>query len=72
MLQIEMKPYKEYGVVNKKGVLFVLMRDKNNQLYKLVSITPDTQSRKYTPIKSLTKDCKMFEPTQSDLALFVR
>lgn len=72
MLQVEMKPYKEYGVVNKKGVLFILMRDKDNQLYKLISITPDTQSRKYTPIKSLTKDYKMFEPTQSDLALFVR
>ena len=72
MLQVEMKPYKEYGVVNKKGVLFILMRDKDNQLYKLISITPDTQSHKYTPIKSLTKDYKMFEPTPSDLALFVR
>ena len=72
MLQVEMKPYKEYSVVNKKGVLFILMRDKDNQLYKLVSITPDMQSRKYVPIKNLTKDYKMETPTNADLQLFVR
>lgn len=72
MLQVEMKPYKEYGVINKKGVLFILMRDSKNQLYKLVSMTPDSKNHKFSPIKSLTKDYKMFEPTREDYALFIR
>ena len=67
-----MKIYKEYGLYNSKGVLFIIMKDSNNKLYKLVSVDETLQNGKWKPIKDIKGSYNMFEPTRSDYGLFIK
>ena len=72
LTQEQMKPFKAYATQNKKGVLFILMRDSENNLHKLVSVSGSGMQHSYTKIKSLTTAHKMWEPTKEDYNLFLK
>lgn len=72
MTQKEMQMYKEYATLNSKGVLFILMRDKENKLYKLTSIDETNHHHKYKEIKPLTHARPMYEPTTDDYNLYLK
>lgn len=72
LTQNEMKVYQEYATINSKGVLFILMRDTENNLYKLTSIDETSQHHRYARIKNLSSARKFFTPTREDYNLFVK
>lgn len=70
--QNEMQMYMDYATLNSKGVLFILMRDHENNLHKLVSMDTTTHHKKYVRIKNLTTARKMYVPTSEDYNLFLK
>lgn len=72
MKQTDMQLYKEYATLNSKGVLFILMRDKENKLYKLTSIDETSHHHNYKEIKPLSTARQMYEPTAEDYNLFLK
>ena len=72
MTQNEMQMYMDYATLNSKGVTFILMRDHENNLHKLVSMDATTHHKKYVRIKSLTTARKMYVPTSEDYNLFLK
>lgn len=72
MTQNEMQMYKEYATLNSKGVLFILMRDKDNNLHSLTHIDETSHHHHYKRIKNLTTARKMYEPTKEDYNLFLK
>lgn len=70
--QEEMVVFKEYGTLNKGGKLFILMKDKDNNLYSLTKVDVTSHHHYYKKINSLTKPRKMFEPNAEDYNLFLK
>lgn len=67
-----MRVYKEYGLLNSKGVLFIIMKNADNKLFKLVSTDCNMSNRIYKPIKDIKGNYDMFEPTTEDYKLFIK
>lgn len=72
LTQEQMKPFKAYATLNSKGVTFILMKDAENKLHKLVSVSGSGMQHQFVPIKSLTSARKFWEPTKEDYNLFLR
>ena len=72
MFQKDLKVFKEYKVIGKGGKIFIVMKDSNDTLMKLVSIDPMGQHKRFVPIKSLEKAHDFVEPTKEDYNLFLK
>ena len=72
LTQNEMQMYVDYATLNSKGVLFILMKDHENNLHKLVSMDATTHHKNYTRVKNLTTARKMYVPTSEDYNLFLK
>ena len=72
LTQDQMKPFQAYATLNSKGVLFIIMKDNENQLHKLLSVSGSGMQHQYTKIKNLTSARKMWQPTKEDYNLFLK